>query len=255
MLSGTRHLVSRLLTAIRGADEIVSGPARGLRFDAYSDTPRFTAGDYEASVQECIARALRPGDVCYDIGANLGFFTILMSRLTGSEGKVYAFEPVPHNAAIVARNARLNHMANVTVVKAALSDTDGTSELLLAKHSGGAVLKGAGTPPDLVGSLTVRTARLDSLIDGQALAGPMFVKIDVEGAELAVLQGMQRTLQQQAPKLLLELDDAVESECDRKLAECRAFLEQRGYETQMLSPAYPDNRWFVKHFLATPARR
>jgi FkbM family methyltransferase len=253
MLSA-KDLTTQLLSAMRrtvyGVPVVASGPAKGLRFDAASDTSRFTPGEYERPVQERIAAIVKAGDVCYDIGANLGFFTILLSRLAGANGKVYAFEPVRRNAAIIETNARLNGMRNIAVLRVAVSNTNGTSELLLAEHAGGAVLKSAGTPPDLAGSMMVETMTLDSLIERQVLLPPTFVKIDVEGAELDVLQGMQTTLQRYAPTILLELDDADEAQCDRKVAECCAFLTERGYLIDRLPLAYPDNRWFVKHVVA-----
>lgn len=253
-MSGPKELASQLLSAvrrtIRGAAVIESGPAKDLRFDAGADTPRFTPGRYEPPIQECIANVVKPGEVCYDIGANLGFFTILLARLAGSAGIVYAFEPVPRNAEIVEGNARLNDMTNISVLRYAVADRNGTSELLLAEHAGGAVLKSAGTPPDLVGSTMVETRTLDTLVEQNGLRPPTFVKIDVEGAELDVLQGMQSVLERHGPTILLEVDDAEEAECERKFAACASFLEVRGYRIERLPLAYPDNRWFVKHFLA-----
>ena len=91
--------------ALVGPGVIEAGPAKGLRFDAGADTVRFVKGDYEQPVQQALASLARPGDVCYDIGANLGFFSILLGRLVGPTGVVHAFEPVPANADLVARNA------------------------------------------------------------------------------------------------------------------------------------------------------
>jgi FkbM family methyltransferase len=237
--------------ALAGTAMIASGPAAGLRFDAGADTVRFEKGDYEQPVQQALASLARPGDVCYDIGANLGFFSILLGHLVGPKGVVYAFEPVPANAAAIERNARLNDLGNVRVMRVALARSDGAAELLLAQHVGGAVLADAGAPPDPAGRLTVATAAVDSLLARGELAPPRLVKIDVEGAEMDVLAGMERTLREYAPTLVLELDDATLTECERKVNTCRDFLESLGYRTEPLPNSYRDGKWYVRHFLAT----
>jgi FkbM family methyltransferase len=189
--------------------------------------------------------------VCYDIGANVGFFSILLGRLAGPTGSVYAFEPVPRNAFAIERNARLNHLGNITVLKLALSCVDGRSELLLAHHIGGAMLKSAGAPPDLAGRLDVEIAALDSLTESGSIKPPNFVKIDVEGAEIDVLQGMKAILRRWAPTIMLELDDEHVTACSNKVARCQSFLSKFGYRTELLPEAYPDGRWFVRHILGT----
>lgn len=236
--------------SLAGPAVIEAGPAEGLRFDAGPDTVRFEKGDYEYPVQQALASLARPSDVCYDIGANLGFFSILLGRIVGPTGVVHAFEPVPRNAAAIERNARLNHLENISVLRLALSCADGDGELLLARHVGGAVLKGAGVPPDLVGSLRVKTASLDRLVERGQVRLPDIVKIDVEGAEMDVLQGMENVLRRGAPTLILELDDETADGCERKVAACQAFLRELGYRSERLPNSYKDGRWFVRHFLA-----
>jgi FkbM family methyltransferase len=237
-------------SAFHGVAKIESGPGKGLRFDAGPYTQRFASGRYEHPVQEALVSVVRPADVCCDIGANLGFFSVLLSRLAGPAGSIYAFEPVPKNASAIARNARLNRLANIEILPVALSCVDGRGELLLAHHVGGAVLKSAGTPPDLAGSITVETASLDTLVEHQQIKPPNVVKIDVEGAEMEVLQGMQRVLRQWAPTVILELDDETAEACEKKVSSSRSFLQNLGYRTELLPNSYPDGRWFVRHVLA-----
>jgi FkbM family methyltransferase len=229
---------------------IASGPARRLRFDAGPDTARFEKGDYEYAVQQTLASLARPGDVCYDIGANLGFFSILLGRLVGPTGVVHAFEPVPANAAIIKRNAHLNGLGNIRVMEIALTRRDGDAELLLAQHVGGAVLKDVGPPPDPAGCITVRIASVDTLIERGVIAPPRLAKIDVEGAEMDVLIGMERALRDYSPVVVLELDGSTQSLCESKVSECRTYLESLGYGAEPLPNSYPDGRWFVRHFVA-----
>lgn len=236
--------------AFHGAAKIESGPGKGLRFDAGPYTKRFASGQYERPVQEALASVVRPADVCCDIGANLGFFSVLLGRLAGPGGSIYAFEPVPQNASAIGRNARLNRLENIKVLTVALSCVDGRGELLLAHHVGGAVLKSAGTPPDLAGRIDVETASLDTLVDRGQVKPPNVIKIDVEGAEMEVLQGMQRVLRQWSPTVILELDDEATGVCERKVSTCRSFLQDLGYQTELLPNSYPEGRWVVRHVLA-----
>ena len=108
---------------------------------------------------------LNSGDVFYDIGANVGFFTVIGARLVGPGGPVYAFEPVPENAAYVRLNARMNHFQNV------VSDRRRQSRLLqvkvelsLAAYSGGAALTTAAKPPDQPESIDVELVSVDDLV-------------------------------------------------------------------------------------------
>jgi FkbM family methyltransferase len=251
LINGAKQrLTATYRRAFGRVPEIASGPAKGLRVDAGRYTQRFSSGNYERPVQEALAMQVRRGDVCYDIGANLGFFSVLLGRLTGPAGSVYAFEPVAGNASIIERNARLNRLPNIEVLRVALCAVDGQEVLLLADHVGGAVLKTAGAPPDLAGSLTVETARLDTLVERRRIKPPNIVKIDVEGAEMHVLQGMEGVLRQWAPIVVVELDDETALACERKVSMCRTFLHDRGYHSKLLPHAYPDGPWFVRHFLA-----
>jgi FkbM family methyltransferase len=190
---------------------------------------------------------LREGDVLYDIGANFGFFSVLSSRIVGPEGVVYAFEPVPANASMVERNARLNHLENIEVLRVAVSRQTGKSELYLAHYAGGGALKSAGVPPDLAGTIVVDTSSIDDLVNLRRIRPPNVVKIDVEGAELEVLHGMLKVLKEWSPKIVLEVDDADETRCEGKLASCRKFLEALNYRCEVLPKSYKDGGWFVRH--------
>jgi FkbM family methyltransferase len=254
LVSGAKRRLAQVAVACRralaGVAEIASGPGKGLRFDAEHGTMEFASGRYERPVQDALASLVRPGAVCYDVGANLGFFSVLLGRLAGPSGLIYAFEPVPRNAAMIERNARLNRMRNIKVLSVALSRTDGRGELLLARHVGGAVLRGAGVPVDLAGHATVETCAIDTLVGSRKIEPPDVVKIDVEGAEMDVLRGMERVLRARAPVVVLELDDETEAACEEKIALCRSFLGSLGYRTAHLPHAYPDDRWFVRHLVA-----
>jgi FkbM family methyltransferase len=224
----------------------------GLRFVAAGSDTAFESGRYESPVQSALASLLRPGDIFYDVGANLGFFSVLAGRLVGPTGRVYSFEPVPRNVASVRENARLNRMEQIEVFPIAVSDRTGVSDLLLSHHVGGAALPEAGPPPDHSETALVATARLDDLLRDAKVRPPAVVKIDVEGAELQVLEGLRSILATQRPVVLLEVDDAEPARCQEKLSQCEHFLANHGYSTELLPDGYPGIAWCVKHIVARP---
>ncbi len=123
---------------------MLAGIGVGLHFNAAQSNPTYSVGINEWPVQKWLAANLHSGDVVYDVGANVGFFTVLAARLVGTEGHVVAFEPVPDNAAAVRHNVALNKMTQVTVLQQAVSDDVGEGKLLLAYYSGGSSLDTVG---------------------------------------------------------------------------------------------------------------
>lgn len=235
--------------------KIVEGPGRGLLFDPGAGNAAYATGANERPVQEALAGALRPGDTVLDVGANVGFLTVIAARLVGAGGRVVAFEPVPDNARQIRRNAKLNRLGNIEVVESAVADRTGTATLVLARFAGGAALEGADRPPDACGERTVPVVTLDEWCAGASVPAPALVKIDVEGAELAVLRGMAGLLAGPRPALLIEVDDPAVAGAEAKAAACGGFCADRGYHVRRLEDAYPDIAWQVIHLLATPPGR
>jgi FkbM family methyltransferase len=231
---------------------IMAGVGAGLWFNAGAGDLDFNLGCYEPPVQTALAAHLQPGDTFYDIGANLGFFSVLAARLVGDQGRVYAFEPVPDNARLIEHNARRNNFEQITVYEKAVSNVTGAGELRQAHHVGGSALSTVAPPPDLKGLIPVALVTIDELVAGGACAPPSLVKIDVEGAELAVLQGMEQTIRQHRPLILCEIDDGDAVAYATKMTACTAFLQACGYEIRPLADAYPDIAWHVGHVLALP---
>lgn len=232
---------------------IRNGAGKGLRFNVGASNIDYALGRNELPVQEAVQRVLEPAGVFYDIGANVGFFTVIAAAVSGPRGRVLAFEPVPENARLVRRNAELNGFATVEVHEVAIARTSGEGELLLAEYAGGAALAEAPPPPDLKGSIRVRTMSVDDLVEGGG-PPPDVVKIDVEGAEIAVFEGMARSVQRYRPAILYEVDAADANGLAERAAQCAAWLYGRGYDVEKLADCYPSSDWFVSNFLARAVR-
>ena len=232
---------------------IAAGRGANLKISARRADPQFVSGTYEPALQEAIVQNLSAGEVFYDIGANIGFFSLIAARRVGERGQVYCFEPVPTNAAAITRSAKLNGFEQIDVFCEAVAARSRSGELCLARHIGGATLDSAGVPPDFRGRISVDVVAIDEITAPRGLPAPNLVKVDVEGAELEVLQGMRMTLRADRPVVIYEVDDASEAGVKHKLEEIAAFMKVFDYTLTALPAAYPEIGWHVAHILARPS--
>jgi FkbM family methyltransferase len=246
-----RQVVKRLMRLRPATVQI--GPGAGLKIDMRRASGAFDVGSSELPVQEWIVRQLAAGQTFYDVGANIGFFSLVAARQVGESGNVIAFEPVPENADAIRRNADLNAFDWIIVVDVAVSSSTGEAELVLAEHPGGAALRSAAMPPDATRCITVKTATLDSLVRRKDFPPPDVVKIDVEGAELRVLQGMAGVVQDHRPKIVCEVDAATRDEADARAKEVERIVGSWGYTLARLPDSYANKAWNVIHIVGTPA--
>ena len=196
-------VVNYASSRIASSDGVIThGVGAGLRFDATGGFAGYLLGTSEPAEQAVLAGLLKPGDVFYDIGANIGFYATLAARLVGPEGRVCAFEPFAASAGMVERNAALNQFENVTVTQAAVAAQDGSLYLNLAAQS--AQNKLQASDPGTQG-VAVQAIAIDSWISARSVPLPSVVMIDVEGAELDVLRGMKQTLMRCLPSIMCEV--------------------------------------------------
>jgi len=198
------------------------GPLKGARFSVASGI-NFLKGAYERDKTEALMRTAAPGDVCYDVGAHIGYFSLVMSKIVGAAGQVYAFEARPRNAVFLRRHLAANDAANVAVVQAAVSRAGGTARFETRSGSGTGRLSDAG-------NIGVDTLALDEIVDGKAYRFPDFIKIDIEGGETDALLGARRTIERCRPKMLVATHD------DEKTAFAKSFLEELDYRCEVINP-------------------
>jgi FkbM family methyltransferase len=198
----------------RGVLRVPQGYAGGLAFDmrylpiSHAHFGSIAFGNLESAVQEAMIRHLGDGGVFYDIGANIGFFSLLGAHLSGFEsGRVYAFEAAPDNAEAIRVNAALNGIGNVTVICKAVSSESGRGRLQVVDDQSWSKLEDYGEHPYTEQVIEVDLVSIDDLVAAGELRPPTLVKIDVEGAELAVLEGMSSTIDAYRPAIICELHD------------------------------------------------
>jgi FkbM family methyltransferase len=162
-------------------------------------------GVYEGDVVRLFHRLVRPGDRVLDVGANIGYFTVLLSRLVGPEGRVYAVEPDPRNFALLQRNIAANDCQNVEAFQLALSDRNGIQTLYTDQESSSVHSLARDNVIVQGDCVSVKTCTLDDFAKAHIPDGRVDVmKIDAQGAEGAIFSQGESFLTAGEMTMLLE---------------------------------------------------
>ncbi len=231
-----RFISGRLLP--RRAYTVLRGPMKGSRFilgslSGEGGGASVYFGEMEPEQTAAMAGAIRPGNVFFDIGANVGYYTVLASRLVGEAGKVVAFEPVPRNIEFLRQHIELNSAANVILKPLAVSDRQGTVRFSLGPDS---AMGHIGED----GELEVATTTLDDVVSELGLM-PDVMKIDVEGAEREVFLGAARMFETARPVIFLS------THSDELRAWCLENLRGLGYAVRPLIAGEDGHEFVATH--------
>jgi FkbM family methyltransferase len=213
---------------------VFGGINRGYRWIAGSALASCWIGNFEEDHQVALSALARPGAVVYDIGANVGFYTLALARLVTPSGHVYAFEPDARNMHLLRRHLRMNRLQNVTIVQSAVSSASGL--VPLEGEQGMARIAKQG-------NYLIPSVSLDQIV-AQGNPIPSFIKMDVEGAEAMVLAGASEILARRQTSWLIATHSAALRE------QCLALFAQQGYEPRKLDFSKFDGQDF--DFLALP---
>jgi len=195
----------------------------------------------ERAILKDALQSIQKDDVFYDIGANIGTYTCFAASVLDS-GQVLSFEPVPSNANRLRENLELNGLS-AEVMQLALSDTNGTVEISITDDIIGAGEHAIATD-NSEQTIEVETLRGDSVSDRYELPKPTVVKIDVEGAELLVLQGLQTVLRENCRLVYIEVHPEKITDFAGSVAEVRSLLTQCGFDISEI--AQRDNQVFLR---------
>ena len=194
---------------------------------------------YEPQTSLLAVGALRPGDIALDIGAHVGYFSMLFRLAVGSAGSVYAFEPMPDTYRRLVRNVMVNRFTNVLPLPMAVADRSGSATFHIdADNEGESSLLETG------GSQTaeVQVTSLDDMFRDGLPARPRVMKIDAEGVELSILNGGRQFFERYAPDMVIcELNRGALAKAGIGEADLRAFFEARGYRCAIIMLAAPDS--------------
>jgi FkbM family methyltransferase len=182
------------------------------------------------SVQWC-RRLIRRGSTVLDIGSHIGYYSWILSDITGPEGKVYSFEASPENFPVLVHNLQATRATNVEPIHAAVADRAGTLPLHVSPgHSNHSLVRGYTDSKEIV---HVPAVTIDGWLSARGVSRISFVKIDTEGAEIMVLEGMREVIRN-SPDLtmLVELNPRAHRAAGRPPQKLLEVLADLGFETR-----------------------
>lgn len=187
--------------------EVAGGALRGARLMLdLQEEKDYWLGTYEMDLQRAATDWLKARMVVYDLGANIGYFSLLAAR-HADESRVYAFEALPANIERLQSNIALNpNLEPIEVIPKAVAAKNGESSFLVHASGGMGKLQGSsGRQADYLEEIQVETLALDDFVYAERHAPPDLIKMDIEGGEGPALKGMARLLKEIRPILLIEL--------------------------------------------------
>jgi FkbM family methyltransferase len=218
--------------------KIAAGDLAGFMFELDLLTEKdYWLGTYEVELQRAVRDLLSSGMCIYDVGANIGYVTLLLAKAAGESGRVVAFEALPVNVARLEKHVALNHLAGrVTVVPGAVVDRAGPVRFLVHPSSSmGKVVGSAGREKmeAYLKEIEVPGLALDGYAFEPGHNPPQAIKMDIEGGEVLAIKGMDRILEEVRPLLLVELHG---HEAARAVWES---LVRHGYSVHRMQPRFP----------------
>jgi FkbM family methyltransferase len=192
---------------------------------------------WDRPITEFVLANLSPGMVFIDVGANIGYFTLLAGQHLVHSGRVFAVEPNPSVAEQLRQNVARSGLSNVTVVEAACSDSDERRPFYLAdiSHTGNTGQSSLSRENAQTETwVQVNCLTMDQLVESTKATRVDLVKIDVEGAEMSVLRGMTRTLTCFRPKLIVEIHPRNLESFGIKPVDVIGFVERFQYHVAQI---------------------
>ncbi len=176
-----------------------------------------------------VKNEIKSGDIVIDVGANIGYYTLIFAKLVGNTGKVIAFEPEPKNFELLKKNIAVNKLSNVILEQKIVSDNNKRTKLFLANS--GIVGHHINTTKNNQNFIEVDSITLDDYLDKNNLTNKInFLKIDVEGAEMKVLEGAKTILQNQNLKIFTEFNRLVIKKLGMDPRQILSLLTNNGFK-------------------------
>lgn len=168
----------------------------------YLDKCIINTGIFEEKSTEAVKLCVKPGNIVFDIGANIGYYSVLMSKLIEPAGKVFCFEPTMHYRQVLKQNIDANNATNCEIIPYGLSETNSSSKISIGECSATMHWVEESSP---VNTETIRVYKLDEIIDTLNISQIDFIKMDIDGHEPAFFKGAYKTLAKFNPIILLEV--------------------------------------------------
>jgi FkbM family methyltransferase len=249
---------------------VQAGPARGLSIYTPLRRRNYYTGNHEPHVLAAVAAVVQPGMVACDVGSYLGYFMLALAALVGPTGRVYAFEPLPKHTQLLQKTVTRNRLTQVMLVPRAVGSETGSA--VLEEGANPSMTRLAdGTASGRIHRYTVPVTTLDDWAEKAHPPRLDLIKLDIEGYELAALQGAARVLAQYRPVVLCEVHRGVD--VPYQPSELVAWLQAAGYRVDLIPPPQRTSetlaealarlhetqplpgQMYIAHLLARPATR
>jgi len=205
LLEPVRHII-RWYFNQRPA-QILAGAGKGIKWYPNASLLGFWRGSFESPKQVAIVESLAPGKVFYDLGANVGFYSVIASRLVGNTGKVVAFEPDPRNLTWLEKHKQINNFSNLVLMPFAVGNKEGFGRFMMELHPCLSHLS------EEEGEGNVQIRKIDNLIAEGLIPPANIIKIDIEGGAYDAVLGAEQMIRKHHPIIFLAIDTDQDFVC------------------------------------------
>lgn len=187
----------------RSQYKLPSGALMLLNQDGYIDNQLINHGIFESNSTNLVLKLVKPGDIVFDVGANIGYYSIIFSKLVGSKGKVYAFEPTLHFRRVLEENIILNKINNIEIIDEGLSNANSSLEIEIGPSS--ATLHPPEGYDKTIGHESIKLTTLDAFVSKFNIDHIDFIKVDIDGHEPHFFDGAWDVLDKFNVVILFEI--------------------------------------------------
>lgn len=230
---GLNRAAPQGLTPVR----VAAGGLAGMELELdLQDEKDYWLGTYEPELQDTVEALVSTGMIVYDVGANIGYISLLLAKKVGDTGRVFAFEALPDNVKRLNANLRRNHLENrVQVYAGAVVEGEKPVQFMVGPSGGMGKARGSAGRDGVqyLGEVSVQGISLDAFVYQQGNPAPQLLKMDIEGGEVLAVKGMGRLLSEARPILLVELHGPEASQA------MWDALNQNGYLICRMQPGFP----------------
>lgn len=211
---------------------ILDGKLKGWKWSLHSSEFKCLIGTYEPETQGVFEKYIKANDIVYDIGANVGYFSLLASFLTGKKGRVYSFEPIKDNMDTLTKHVTLNNINNIKGYNYAIADCNKIIKFTNSENKSANTYICNSPMFDISPTIDIQARSLDSLFLEDKLMPPDFIKIDIEGAEFDALKGAQYIIKKYYPVIYVSTH---ENHLKGVEYACKLFLMNLNYELTLIN--------------------
>lgn len=259
--AGRAVLARRLLSRFRSEPDTKlartrSGPRFRTATDDLLQVYLYLFGVWEPNLTHWVRRTLRPGDTFVDVGANIGYFAVLAGRLLAGRGRVVAIEASPEFTRALQANVALNRCANIRVVNVAASDGPGKVQFFQPNRYNRGNTTSVRMAAESSPLFTIDSRALPEILTPAELTGARLVKIDVEGAEYAVIRGLLPALSdmRDEAELIVEINPELLAVQGTSAAELVDLLRSHGFHPYRIANGYCISDYVPRRSPSPPVR-